>query len=221
MGGTARQQSSQLLQAVRAGAQAAQQSGHQPGPDPGQQEQRGARQHDQRAGEVQLVRHRPSALEGEAGPAMRGVPGQHGAEQRQRKRQRRPGLRARKPAPVRGAGQQIQRGTAQAEHGGVFRQQGEPGTGARAEPPTPATLGRQGAHQAAGGAEQGAHERPVRQHPSAGGDAKHRCQIQRHRCPQPGLRRVGHRAQAVDEKGGEGKQRHEGQAHRDGLLAAQ
>ena len=123
---------------ARSGAQAAHQPRYQPGPDPGQQEQRGAGQHQQRGGEVQLVGHRPSALEGEAGPAMRRVPGQHGEQQQRRQRRRHPGLRPGEPAPVHRAGQQIQGCAGEGEHGGVFRKQRQPGAGAGAEPPAPA-----------------------------------------------------------------------------------
>ena len=220
IGGAARQHSSQERHAPGPRRSSGDEDRHHWQPDPRQHEQRLARERGQRVQRPEPKPRGARALECEGGPAMLGVPRQHGREYQQGNRQCEPGFGCRQPMPVLAARQQVDRRSAEGQHRRVFGEQRKPGTKARGQPPAQiASLER--AQQTQRGAQQRAIERPVRQHPGPGRHAEHRRKVQQYRRPQPGARIGDRGAEPVHQPGGQREQRDERQAHEDRGLAAE
>ena len=189
-------------------------------PDPRQHKQRLARERGQGVQRPEPKTSGARSLECEGGPAVPGIPRQHGREYQQGNRQSEPGFGCRQPMPVLAARQQVERCPGEGQHCRVFREQGQPGTKARCQPPAEIAL-LECAQQTQRGPQQRAIERAVRQYPRPGGHAEHRRQAQQYRRPQSCARIRDRGAEPVHQPAGHGEQRDERQAHEDRGLAAE
>ncbi len=157
---------------------------------------------------------RAPALVVEGLPAMLRIPNEHRREHQHGQQPRPPRGQAAQFLSAHRVAQQRQQRTCQHQCRAVFAQQRQPGEKPRRPPPARLRgLGLlrnpQRPAQRIGRREQGGIQRPIRQHPTAESQRKHRRNTIRHHRPEPRFGPVKPRGQQINQPGGNRRKHHE------------